>query len=107
MARGHRAPEARRCLRLCPPWASPSGQAGGWTAVDTDRPGVASVPRMPPPQPPLQRTACGPPAWLRFLDTPIPWEAARPPPPTPFQDPGPLPDPGREHGPDPETQGLD
>lgn len=29
MARGHRAQEARWCLRLCPPWASPDRQAGG------------------------------------------------------------------------------
>lgn len=64
-----------------------TGQAGGrlWTWTGLVWPGC-------PPQPPLQRTACGPPAWLRFLDTPNPWEAARPP--TPFQDLGPLSDPG-------------
>lgn len=76
-------------------------RAGRRAAVDMDRPASPGC----PPQPPLQRTACGPPAWLRFLDTPTPWEAARPP--TPFQDPGPLPDPGREHGSDPDTQGQD
>lgn len=79
------------------------GQAGErlWTRTGLVWPASPGY----PPQPPLQRTACDPPAWLRFLDTPTPWEAARPP--TPFQDPGSLPDPGREHGPDPDPPGQD
>lgn len=42
---GHRAPEARRCLRLCPPPAQPR-RAGRppWTMA---RPGVASIPGVP------------------------------------------------------------
>lgn len=44
----HRDPEAGRCLRLSPPRLSPAGgQAGRQPAMDSGRPGSASIPRMP------------------------------------------------------------
>lgn len=59
------------------------GQAGErlWTRTGLVWPASPGC----PPQPPLQRTACGPPAWLRFLDTPYPLGSSQ----TPHSLPGP------------------
>lgn len=78
-------------------------RAGRQAAVDMDRPGVASVPRMPT-SATTAEDCLRPTSLAPIFRYPLPL-GKQPDPPTPFQDPGPLPDPGREHGPDPEPPG--
>lgn len=89
---GHRAPQAGRRLRLCPPRTQPrrlDGSRGQWPG------GVQPAPPGRPPEPLQQRTRLlGPAGPAPFFRHPLPRKAASPHPPGP----GRL-DPGRAHSP--------